>query len=108
MAHWQAEALLFVDGRLIMPGETFESDAVPGRNWRPLDDAKANTVTAPAPLSSPDRKSGDPVEIPENWRGLRPERRINLARRLGAPVRGTGTAEADRTIEAELAMRATV
>jgi hypothetical protein len=91
MAKYRAKADLYVGGRLIKAGEAFEADGEPGEKWESLDpktDAKGAEIT-----------------IPENWRDLQDSQRINLARRLGAPVKGTGTAEADATIEAELAHR---
>ncbi|MDO8596416.1 MAG: hypothetical protein Q7R45_07315 [Sulfuricaulis sp.] len=130
MAKYQAEALLFVERRLIAPGESFESDDVPGRNWKPLDDAAKAAVTAhfgdkpkgpvkfvqpatipvepTAPVEEPKPPESLPVivQIPPDWDLDRPERIINLARRLGAPVRGTGTEAAKEWIKAELKQRA--
>jgi hypothetical protein len=39
MAKYRALAALYVGSRLIAPGETFNSDDVPGTQWEPLDDA---------------------------------------------------------------------
>jgi hypothetical protein len=48
----------------------------------------------------------DPVPIPEDWREHRPEQIINLARKLGAPVKGTNTERATAFIEAQIKLRA--
>lgn len=90
MAKYRAKDVLYVNGHLIKKGDVFESNEPPGSKWESLD-ALAKTQA---------------VEIPDNWRELQDSQRINLARRLGAPVKGTGTAEADAKIEAELTARA--
>lgn len=91
MAKYRAKADLYLVGRLVKAGEAFESDDTPDEKWEPLD-------------PKTDAKGGE-IQIPDNWRDLQDGQRINLARRLGAPVKGTGTTEADATIEAELARR---
>lgn len=140
MAKYQAKAKLFVDNRLIQPGDTFESDLPPGQQWEPMDDAARSAVasrpssprtTRPRdgarPAATPEEKKAairaqmsalqaqldgiegdksDAVEIPDGWEKLKPEQRINLARRLGAPVKGTGAAKADEVIQAEVDKRA--
>lgn len=94
MAQYWAKALLYVDRLLIKPGEQFESDLPPGRNWVPIDDeAKERCAArdqARAPLYSEQAKLDAPgpaaaaVPIPEDWLEQRPQNVIGLARRLGA------------------------
>jgi hypothetical protein len=48
----------------------------------------------------------DPVAIPPDWRDQRPEQIINLARKLGAPVKGTNAERAVAFIEAQIKLRA--
>lgn len=124
MARYRVNTRSFFD-RLYDVGETVEYDGVPGTNLDPLDDAaRAAKEAADAgrqrrpglratdgkrPLEPlPVEKKREPLEIPEGWRELPPEQRINLARRLGAPVKGTRSKQADEWIETELARRATV
>lgn len=97
MARYRAKAQLYVGNRLINPGDLFNSDHEPGSQWEPVDEN-----------GKPVAPNGDPgaVDIPDGWRDLTPEKRISLARRLGAPVKGTDKAAADAKIEAELARRA--
>lgn len=97
MARYRAKAQLYVGTRLIEVGELFNSDLEPGSQWEPVDENGKPIVPG-----------GDPgaIDIPDGWRDLAPEKRINLARRLGAPVKGTDKAAADAKIEAELARRA--
>lgn len=37
MPRYRANGLLFVDGSRVRPGQTFESDGKPGKNWVPLE-----------------------------------------------------------------------
>lgn len=124
MPRYRCNTRSFFD-REYLAGDEVEFDGIPGTNLDPLDDAaraakesadaaKARkpgmrAVDGKRPLEplppQPERKL---VEIPDDWQGLKPELRINLARKLGAPVKGTRTKEADEWIETELARRATV
>ena len=97
MARYRAKAQLYVGTRLVAPGETFDSDLEPGSQWHAVDEHGKPLAAAADPNA---------VAIPEGWRDLGPEKRINLARRLGAPVKGTKAADADKLIEAEVAKRA--
>lgn len=97
MARYRAKAQLYVGTRLVAPGEIFNSDLEPGSQWQAVDESGK-------PLAA--ERDPNAVEIPEGWRKLGPEKRINLARRLGAPVKGTKAADADKLIEAEVAKRA--
>lgn len=95
MARYRAKAQLYVGTRLINAGEIFTSDLEPGSQWEPVDEN-----------GKPVGPANGGIDIPEGWRSLAPEKRINLARRLGAPVRGTDRAAADRVITAEVEKRA--
>jgi hypothetical protein len=125
MARYRANTRSYIGNRLIEAGEVVEYDGVPGTNLDPADDeAKVAKDAADAgrarrggmrsvegnrPLNPlPVEKKRELVEIPADWQDLPPEQRINLARQLGAPVKGTNTKRADETIETELARRATV
>lgn len=68
-------------------------------DWRAKLAAEA-AKRAPAPVVT-----DDPVAIPEDWRDQRPEQIINLARKLGAPVKGTNTERATAFIEAQIKLR---
>ena len=52
MARYRAKAELYalspqwLGNRLVKPGEEFESDDTPGRNWYPLDEAAIAAVVA--------------------------------------------------------------
>jgi hypothetical protein len=70
-------------------------------DWRAAQ-AKAAALAAPAPPAA----DPDPVAIPPDWADQRPEQIINLARRLGAPVRGTNARAAVKFIEAQIKARA--
>ena len=114
MALYRAKKELFLD-RHIVAGEQFSSDMVPGRNWEPLDDDAKAAVEArfgengptPEPVR-PELQTKPLLAIPEDWRNLRPEQIINLARRLGAPVKGTKLKEATDWVEREIAQRGNV
>ena len=120
MARYRVEALSWIGGRTVQPGEEIEYEGIPGSKLTPVDDeAKAAKAAAGAfraestgrpTYRTPEVKTDKPklVDIPADWEELNPEQRINLARRLGAPVKGTGTKAADAFIKAELANRATV
>jgi hypothetical protein len=111
MAKYRALASLYVGSRLIAPGDVFQSDDVPGTKWEPLDDEgksayerkHAKPEVAKAALAKAEPEA---VSIPENWEDMNPEQRINLARQLGAPAKGTKAADADKVIKAEVEKRA--
>ena len=119
MASYRAKAQLYVGTRLVAVGEKFTSDLTPGLQWEPLDEeahdrfqsyvshrAKQGIKVQPAKAPAAEKPiDSNVVAIPDGWRDLRPEKRINLARRLGAPVKGTNEAKANEVIEAELAKR---
>jgi hypothetical protein len=126
MARYRVNTRSFFD-RLYEAGEQVDFGGVPGSNLEPLDDearaakeaADAAKERRPGLRSTDGKRPVEPqplppqpqralAEIQENWRDLPPEQRINLARKLGAPVRGTNTKRADEWIETELARRATV
>ena len=117
--------------RMFAEGETFEFDGWPNAFMIPLD-AEAKRVCAlrdelrrtgqKLPLKVPAAEGGEVkatepkaeepkhegpklTPIPDNWRDLRPELIINLARQCGAPVQGTKLPEAKRWIEDELVRR---
>lgn len=107
MARYRAKGMIYID-RLIMPGEEFSSDLVPGRHWEPLDDeAKAKVGTAKlAPEPPPIIPAPKPMmAIPEDWRDLSGKKQIALAQKLGAPAKGTTTQIAVDWIEREIAQR---
>lgn len=72
-------------------------------DWRAAQAKAAALAAAAAPPPPP---SNDPVVIPDDWRDQRPEQIINLARKLGAPVKGTNTGRAVAFVEAQIALRA--
>jgi hypothetical protein len=115
MPQFEALQPLFIVDRYIEPGERFESDLPPGRNWKPLDDAAKAAVEK----LSPERKALNAavdkleqrrtapgaVEIPANWAELSAAKRRGLATKLGA--QNTIKADdADKVIQAELDRRA--
>lgn len=121
MATYRVTQRSYINGLLLEPGATVEYDGIPGSSLEPIDDAAHAAVAAkPAgrrpgmrsidgkqprePVKLPDRKL---AEIPENWRELSQTQIITLARKLGAPAKGTGTQQATKWIEDELARRAT-
>jgi hypothetical protein len=126
MPRYRVEALSWIAGRSVQRGEEIEYAGIPGSKLTPLDDAakaakaaagpgRANSTgrpsLAPQPTLAPvDANPEKPalVEIPADWEDLNPEQRINLARKLGAPVKGTNAKAADAHIKAEIANRATV
>lgn len=119
MAEYAANAMLFIGDRLIMPGETFESDLVPGKNWEPVDAAakaafekrfgakalQPAPVAATAPATEP--KAGEATDgIPADWRTRKPFYIINLARRLGGGAKNMKLDDAKEMIERHLALTA--
>lgn len=101
--------------KLIEPGEEFESDLLPGRNWEPLDDEAREAVekyraTASDVLKIADRLNPSPrdpgaVEIPPDWRSLSGPKRRFLAQKLGAQS-NVKESDANSYIESELERRA--
>lgn len=115
MPLYVAKNWLFVGRREIEPGETFESELPPGRNWEPIDDeAKARCEQRDrerAALYAKQAKidqaptAPEAIPIPADWLELRPEKVVNLARRLGASGKCNHT-QAVAWIEKVLAARA--
>lgn len=122
MPKYRVEALSWIGGRTVQPGEVIEYAGVPGSKLTPIDDEAVAAKAAagagrgqgagrPAPSLLPVNVNPEKpklVHIPDEWEELPPERRINLARQLGAPVKGTKTKQADEFIKAEIANRAVV
>jgi hypothetical protein len=100
--------------KLIAPGEEFDSDLQPGRNWEPLDDeARAAVekyrgqnaeVIEIADRIDPRLADKATVDIPADWRELSGPKRRGLAKRLGAQA-NVKEADANSFIEAELERR---
>lgn len=73
MARYRAAAPLFIGTRLVQPGETFDSDGKPGKNWLPADAAPPEAASTPEVASAP---AAEPtaaeavVAIPADWRSL--------------------------------------
>jgi hypothetical protein len=111
MPKYRALAMLFIDSRLILAGEDFDSDLAPGKNWHPMDaEAKAKCEqrgNVPDPKIPGEHKT-PLVEIPDDWRDLTAFQQIALARKLGAPGKGLKRADAINRIETEVVHRATV
>jgi len=114
MAKYSAKAALFIGRRLIEPGETFESDLPPGKNWLPLDAAARAAVDrrdgrGPADdrrMAINDAKPpASESDIPEGWEDLPSEDIVKLSRALGAPKNNNAT-QARGFIEKEVARRA--
>jgi hypothetical protein len=123
MPRYRVNTRSFINGMLVEPGVDVEYDGIPGSNLEPLDEEATAAKAAAAPTRRagmratdgkrpleplPPQKTVELVEIPEGWRDLAAEQRINLARKLGAPVKGTKAKQADEWIETEIARRATV
>jgi hypothetical protein len=114
MPRYRALGKLYVR-RLIDPGEEFESDLPPSRNWEPLDDAaraavKQYRATNGKVLAISDRLNPSPpapaaIDIPEDWRSLSGSKRRFLAQKLGAQSNVRET-DANSFIESELERRA--
>lgn len=106
MAWYRAKGHLFVDGRLIEPGEEFESELSPGRNWEPLDAAEADDGDGDEEFEREEpRRNVGPVPIPEDWEHMPGFWRRGLAMRLGAP-NTIKLVEANDFILAEIERRA--
>jgi len=114
MAKYSAKAALFIGRRLIEPGETFDSDLPPGKNWRPLDAAARAAVDrrdgkGPADdrrmTISDARPAAQDADIPEGWEDLPSDDIVKLSRALGAPKNNNAT-QARGFIEKEVARRA--
>jgi hypothetical protein len=111
MPKYRALGMLFIESRLIIAGEDFESDLIPGKNWHPMDAAAKAAVEkrgAVAEPKLPGEHDTPRVEIPQNWRELNAQQQIALARKLGAPGKGLKRGDAIKRIETELAHRETV
>jgi hypothetical protein len=101
--------------KLIEPGEEFESDLPPGRNWEPLDEpareaveafrATAGDVLKIADRLNPSKREPGAVEIPADWRSLSGPKRRFLAQKCGAQS-NVKESDANSFIEAELERRA--
>lgn len=108
MARYRAKARLFLS-RLVEAGEEFTSDEVPGRNWEPVDADAEAAVKERFPDGEPvaDLKiDGKPlVDIPKDWRDMSANKMIVLARKLGAPEKGTNRESAVAWIEREEVQR---
>ena len=114
MPRYRALGKLYVR-RLIEPGEEFESDLPPGRNWEPLDDEARAAVeeyraTKGKVLAISDRLNPSPpataaVDIPADWRSLSGPKRRFLAQKLGA-MSNVKETDANSFIESELERRA--
>jgi hypothetical protein len=114
MGLFQVERLSFIDGRDVQAGEKIQYAGVPGKFLTPLDDeAKAQKEAAesgrvpPAPgsVGAMLEHGHGLVVIPDDWKQMTPAQIINLARKLGAPARGTGKEQAIDHIKAELIKR---
>jgi hypothetical protein len=113
MARYRAQAALYMGrGVTIKPGETFTSDATPGRNWQPLDDVAKAAVDAAFPNGKPLVKElGVLVPIPDNWAAMHWTQRASIAKQIAGELKvpdgKTEAQAADDIIKAELARRAT-
>lgn len=107
MPRYRALNPIFIASALYQPGEEFESDLAPGRNWEPLD-AAARAAVAKAKIVPFPKMPGEHktalVEIPEDWESLKPLAKINLARKLGLAPGGKAK-DAVELIERELTTR---
>jgi hypothetical protein len=113
MARYKALNLLYIR-REVLPGEEFESDLPPGRNWQPLDDEARAAVkrvhgenaAVLKEAAKIDRSLPAPaaVDIPDGWQNLSGQARRFLAMRLGAPST-VKAIEANGFIETELDRR---
>jgi hypothetical protein len=114
MPHYRALGPLYLR-RLIVPGEEFESDLPPGRNWLPLDNnakaavekyrAERGAILKISDRLDPVVVNKDAVEIPNDWQELSAQKRRWLAMKLGAQS-NVKAADADTYIQAELERRA--
>lgn len=115
MPRYRVEKLSWIGGRNVKPGEEIEFAGIPGTALTPLDDdAKAAKLAAdtkrlpPKPGSMALVGGRHQVEIPKNWEQETGPALILLARKLGAPAKGTTAKVATTIIKDELARRATV
>lgn len=117
MPQYEAGALIFTDrSELVEPGQKFASDAVPGKNWKPLDDAakeafaKRFPPVEPTVVSIKRQPSPETVEIPADWRDRVPILIYKLASQLfgdyDVPEGMTKFDRACELIDAEVAKRA--
>jgi hypothetical protein len=129
MARYKLTDTTCIGGSLQPAGAEVDHAGWPGSTLEPLDDdareikahydeyrgAGRNLPKTPAEwraaqaeaakLAAPPVVSNDPVAIPPDWRDQRPEQIINLARKLGAPVKGTNTERAIAFVEAQIKLR---
>ena len=112
MAKYRALHDLFLGNVLVKPGETFTSNAVPGKNWEPLDDEaraavaarfgkavpkptteaevvkglspQATPVAEAAPAAEPTAVEAD-ARLPANWRSLHWTKQVEMATALAGP-----------------------
>lgn len=115
MATYCAMAKLFIGAQLIAPGEVFESDLPPGRNWKPVDDAaraackardkeRGQMYAEQNKYEPPTRHALDAIVIPSDWLEKSAKDVITLARRLGAAA-NCNYAQAIAQIERTIASR---
>lgn len=106
MARYRALKLIFIGSMLHQPGDEFESDLTPARSWHPLD-PEARAAVEAQKFGAVPKKPGEHrtplVEIPGDWRDMKPIKIINLARKLG--LSGGKMPDAIAKIEAEEAAR---
>lgn len=111
MAKYRAQASLYLGkGVTVRPGEHFTSDAVPGKNWEPLDEEAEARVKAHfngKPSATADTMPTIPIA--DNWESLHWTQRVKLAKELaGDFVVPDGKTEgqiADGLIREEVARR---
>lgn len=106
-AGWPGSTLEPVDDEAREVKAHYDAARADGRNL-PKTPADWRAAQAAAEAAAAARKppvSDEPVAIPEGWREQRPEQIINLARKLGAPAKGTNTERAITFIEAQIALR---
>lgn len=110
MAKYRALAPLYLgNGVTVAPGEVFESNATPGRNWKPIDEHAK--VRAKETGQDPAIQAKEPpaIVIPDNWESLQWMQRVGLAKQIAGevkPAEGQKKADAaDAIIRAELARR---
>lgn len=113
MPLYRVEALSWIGGRTVRAGEEIEYSGVPGSKLTPLDDA-AKQAKADAtgrknrPPAKPVGQKRTLVEIPADWETKQGIEIVGLARKLGAPIKGTTKESAVKFIKDEVARRATV
>lgn len=61
MARYSAKGKLYNGVRIVEEGEEFDSEAVPGLLWKPLDKAARDAVKARAFVSAPGRPPANPA-----------------------------------------------